>query len=432
MIFSKPIFTSLSPNTEKDDIVLAFKLIFSALGGPALGGQPWKEGPAIKQLEEEFKNYLGINYVVALNSGRSALLAILDALNVGKGDEVLIQGFTCNSAVNPILKKGAKPVFVDIDDGLNLDPLDLKKKITPRSKVVIVQHSFGWPAQMDEITKIVKENNLFLIEDCAHALGAKYQGRLCGSFGDAAFFSLGRDKVISSVFGGMATTNNKELAEKIKAFQEKLSYPSAFWIFQQLLHPVLTNYFVIPIYALNACLGRLVLGAFHKLLILSKAVYGKEKRGEWSQSFPKRFPNAFAVLALNQFKKLERFNQHRKEIAELYRKELRGTNLVLPFNTTGNGFEPGFMRFPVLTGLNTDEILKKARKRKLFLDDGWRKTPVVPLDTDLGKMNYQPGSCPRAEKIAQSIINLPTHINISQKDAKKVINLVNEYTRDKR
>ncbi len=424
MIFSKPIFTSLSPNTEKDDIILAFKLIF----------QPWKwkKGDSTQKLEKEFRSYLGVNNVFVFNSGRSALLAILDALGIGKGQEVLLQGFTCNAVINPILKSGAKPVFVDIDHTLNLDPNDLKKKITSNSKAVIIQHSFGWPAQIDEIMKIAEENNLFLIEDCAHALGARYKEKLCGTFGDVAFFSFGRDKIVSSVFGGLAVTNDNQLGKKIVAFQERIKYPSNLWILQQLLHPLLTNYVVMPIYALSAVLGRLVLGFLHILLILSKAVYKKEKKGEFVKQFPKRLPNALAILALHQFKKLDRFNQHRKEIADFYQRELKGTDFILPFNRIRNEVKPVFMRYPILTDLDTDEIVKSGRKKKIFLDDGWRKSPIVPLDTDLGKMNYQLGNCPKAEKVSQSIINLPTHINISQKDAKKVINLVNEYTRNKR
>jgi len=424
MIFSKPIFTSLSPNTEKDDIVLAFKLIF----------QPWrwKKGDSIQKLEKEFRSYLGVNNVFVFNSGRSALLAILDSLEIGEGDEVLLQGFTCNAAINPILKSGAKPVFVDIDDTLNLDPNDLKKKITLNSKVVMIQHSFGWPAQIDEIVKIAKKNNLFLIEDCAHALGARYKEKLCGTFGDASFFSFGRDKIISSVFGGLAVANNDQLGKKIVAFQERIKYPSNPWILQQLLHPLLINYIVMPAYVLSAALGRLVLGFLHIVSILSKAVYRKEKEGELVKQFPKQFPNALAILALNQFKKLERFNKHRREIASFYQKGIKKDNFILPFDKEKIIVDPVFMRYPVLTTNDTDHILKWARKRKIFLDDGWRKSPVVPIDTDLEKMNYQLGGCPRAEKISQSIINLPTHINISQKDAKKVINLVNEYTRDKR
>lgn len=414
----KSIFTSLSPNTEKDDILLARKLISHP--------QKWKTGEAILGLEEEFQKYLGLNFTFAFNSGRSALLAILEAMNIDRDDEILLQAFTCNSAVNPILERGAKPIFVDIDETLNIDPQDLEKKITSRSKLVIIQHTFGWPAQIEEILKIVQENQLFLIEDCAHALGAKYKEKFCGTFGTASFFSLGRDKIISSIFGGMAVTHNEKIAEKMKDFQEKIDYPSNFWIFQQLLHPILTNYLVLAAYGLSNTLGRLFLGGLHQFSILSKAVYRKEKKGEFCKYFPKRLPNSLALLGLNQFRKLERLNKHRRDIANFYQKALRNTNFVLPLSRDNGDRKATFMRYPILVNLDTDKLLKEARKKKIFLNDGWRKSPVVPPDTKLKKMKYILGSCPKAEKIAQKIVNLPTHINISKKEARKIVDFLKQ------
>jgi len=411
----KPISISLSPNTEKDDIRLALKLLF----------QPrcWKTTKNNSLLiEEKFKEYLGVKHAFSFYSGRSALMAILNSLGLQANDEVLLQAFTCNAAVNPIIWSGLKPIFVDIDDTLNLGLEDFKRKITPSSKAVMVQHNFGWPAKIEEISKIAKENNLFLIEDCAHSLGANYKGKLCGTFGEAAFFSFGRDKIISSIFGGMAVTNNEKIGEKLKEFQEKLYYPSNFWIFQQLLHPILMNWKIMPSYAVHPFLGRTVLGAFHQLSILSKAVYKKEKKGKIPPQFPKRFPNALAVLALNQFRKLERFNAHRRKIADFYEKELERFNL--PLAKSQEGIEPTFMRYPVLIEKETNEILKEARKRKIYLDDGWRKSVVIPPDTDITKMKYIAGSCPKAEKVAQSILNLPTHINISLKDSQRIVNFL--------
>ncbi len=426
----KPIFISLSPNTEKDDIWLAWKLKF----------QPWrfKKGKAIKELEEEFKKYLGVEYAISFNSGRAGLIAILEAIEIKSGDEILLQGFTCNAAVNPILNQGAKPVFVDIDSTLNLNPENLKKKITPKSKAIMIQHTFGWPAQIEEILKIAKDSDLYLIEDCAHALGAKYKGKFCGTFGDAAFFSFGRDKIISSVFGGMVVTNNEKIGERIKKFRDKLDYPSSFWVLQQLLHPILINGLILPAYSLANNLGRIFLGLFQKLSILSKAVYKKEKRGEIPKHFPKRLPNALATLALNQFRKLGRFNEHRRKAASFYEKELKNTGFNLPLAKNQGDYnpptasshlrwaprEPTFMRYPVLVNKNTDEILKQARERKIFLDDGWRKSPVIPSDTNLEKMKYKLGSCRRAEKVAQNIVNLPTHINVSQEGVKKIVDFL--------
>jgi perosamine synthetase len=176
--------------------------------------------------------------------------------------------------------------------------------------------------------------------------------------------------------------------------------------------------------------------------VLSKAVYKKEKKGKIPPQFPKRFPNALAVLALNQFRKLEKFNAHRRKIADFYEKELRGFNL--PLAKSREGIEPTFMRYPILIKKDynppatssqpsgggwapTDEILKEARKRRIYLDDGWRKSVVIPPDTDIRKMRYISGSCPRAEKVAKSILNLPTHINISPEGAKKIVELIKKY-----
>lgn len=404
----KPIFISLSPNTEKDDISLALKLIFKS--------KIWKRGEKIKELEEEFRKYLGVKHVITFNSGRSAFLAILKSLGLKKGEEILLQAFTCNAAVNSIIWSGLKPVFVDIDETLNLNPKDLKRKITEQSRVVMIQHTFGHSAKLDEILKISKENNLILIEDCAHSLGATYKGKKIGTFGEGSFFSFGRDKIISSVYGGMAVTNDDLLAKKIEDFKEKIDFPSNFWIFQQLLHPVLTNYLITPLYSFFE-LGRWVLLAFQRLKILSKAVHKKEKQGKKPSYIPKKMPNALAFLALHQFKKLNKFNTHRKKIAKFYDKNLKNLRFVLPKKHP----ERTYMRYSILIErYDTDEILKQARKQKIFLNDGWRKTPIIPPDTDQSKMGYTFGTCPQAEKVAKSILNLPIHINISKKDAQRI------------
>ncbi|MDO8470366.1 MAG: aminotransferase class I/II-fold pyridoxal phosphate-dependent enzyme, partial [bacterium] len=215
----KPISISLSPNTEADDIWLAFCLIF----------QPWKwqKGKEIAELEDSFRNYLGVQSAVAMNSGRSSLMAILQSLELEQGSEVLIQAFTCNAVPNPVQWSGLRPVYVDCQESdFNMDPNDLERKITPKSRAVLVQHTFGIPADLDRITKVCRKHNLILIEDCAHALGASYKGRKVGTFGKAALFSFSRDKVISCVYGGMVATNDSSLALKIRSFQQKVGYPS--------------------------------------------------------------------------------------------------------------------------------------------------------------------------------------------------------------
>ncbi len=414
----KPISISLSPDTEKDDVRLAFKLIF----------QPWrwrtgakKQKSKVEELEDEFRKYLGVKYAFSFNSGRSALMAILYALADldPKKNEVLLQAFTCNAVSNPVIWSGLDPVFVDCDERtFNIDVNDLQNKITPKTGMVIVQNTFGLPAQMDEITEICRRNNLVLIEDCAHSLGAEYKGRKVGTFGRASFFSFSRDKVISSVYGGMAVTDDDRLAEGIKKFQKGIGYPSSLWVKQQLSHPVWLNWMVLPTYSV---FGKYILVMLQWLHILSKAVHWKEKRGRRPGYFPKRMPEALAALALNQFKKLARFNEHRKEIAAFYRKELAATSFLLPLED-----EQIYLRFTVRHP-NAHQIIGQAWERNLLIGD-WYDKVIAPHDTNLSKIHYQEGSCPVAEKLAGETLNLPTHINISLEEAGKIVSFLKRFS----
>jgi perosamine synthetase len=409
----KPISISLSPNTEKDDILLAFKLKF----------QPWKwkEGKETEELEDEFKNYLGLKYAISFNSGRSSLMAILNSLGFEKGSEVFMQAFTCNAVANPIIWAGLKPVYVDCcEDNFNINTEDLRKKIGPKTRAVIVQNTFGLPADMDEISEICRQNGLILIEDCAHSLGAEYKGKKVGTIGKVSFFSFSRDKVISSVYGGMVATNDDALAQKIKAYQGKIGYPSCCWIFQQLLHPVLMNWLILPTYKI---FGKYLLVLFQSLHILSKAVHQKEKKGLVPGYFPKRTPNALAALAKNQFKKLEKFNNHRKEIADFYYQELLNTK----YQITDTKYKEGniFLRFSV-KHQDAHKIIREAWRQNLLIGD-WYTGAIAPSSTKMEKMQYIPGSCPIAEKLVKITLNLPTHINISPDEAKIITKFLKKY-----
>jgi perosamine synthetase len=411
----RPVSISLSPNVQPDDVRLAFSVIRDR--------QKWQTGPEIYKLQDEFKKYLGVKHAYSFNSGRSSLMAIMQALVLPKGSQVLLQALTCNAAVNPIRWAGLEPVYVDCDENYNLSVVDLKKKITPRARAVMVQHTFGLPADMAEIKKICDENNLILIEDCAHSLGATYgggttrsprpTGRPVGTFGKAAFFSLSRDKVISCVYGGMVVTDDDELAQRVSKFQQECGYPDNKWINQQLLHPILMDKLILPIYSIGGKYKLVVLQWFH---VLSKAIHWKEKQGLQPDYFPKRLPNALAILALNQFQKLDKYNQHRQKIAHIYFEALKDRGFVLP--PTPAARDQIFLRFVVRRD-DATKIIKKAWSKNLLLGD-WYRTPVDPFDTLPQTVGYKKGSCPNAEKFAGKMINLPTHINISEVQARDV------------
>ena len=205
----RPLAISLSPNTEKDDVLLSLKILLSP--------HRWIREGETKELDQEFAQKFGKNYrALAVNSGRSAQYLILKTLGIGKGDEVAIQAFTCVAVPNSILWLGAKPIYIDIDRSYNIDHKDLVKKISKKTRAIIVQHTFGTPAQLDLIKNITQERGITLIEDCSHGLGALYREKQLGTLGNVSFFSFGRDKVLSSVFGGMILCSNEALYQKMK------------------------------------------------------------------------------------------------------------------------------------------------------------------------------------------------------------------------
>lgn len=418
-----PIFISLSPNVEKDDLDLVKKNF--------LNFRNWKNGKYIQELEEYFKNKFNSKYAFSFSSGRASFFMILKSLNFKKDDEILLQGFTCNAVTNPIKALNLSPVFVDINkETLNLDLDDLKRKITSKSRAVVVQHTFGLPAHIDEIEKICKEYKLFLIEDCAHSLGADYYGRKIGTIGKISFFSFGRDKIISSVSGGMIITNDDYLGKRIQEMRERVEFPNWHWILSQILHPILTEHIVKPLYFFPN-MGKYTLILSQKLKIISKAVSKKEKKGYFQEKDVKKMPNILAMLCLNQIKKLEKFNNHRQKIANIYFQKLSSENLIIQHQQKNQGRI--YMRYPIiLSGKNTDQILKFFKSKKIILDDGWRKKPVVPPDTDQKKVGYIFGSCPNAEHVVKNILNLPTHINIDEKKALYIVNILKELLKNNR
>lgn len=413
----KPISISLSPNVEKKDVFLALKLLF----------QPWKwkKGKAIQELENKFKKYLGVKYAFSFNSGRSSFYAILKALNLKRENDVLLQVFTCNAVPNPILWVDLNPIYIDCANNFNIDIEQLKQKIHSNifkniRIVLVVQHTFGLPANMDEVLQIAEENNLIVIEDCAHALGAEWNGRKVGTFGKAAFFSFSRDKVISCVYGGMATTNDDIIGKRLSELQNEFGQPSLLWVKQQLLHPILLNFFILPLYKFLD-FGKIFLIFSQWTHLLSKAVSWKEKRGLKPNYFPKVLPNALAELALHQFNKLEKFNAHRRTIADFYYRELKNTAFVLPEKQ-----ENIFLRFAVRHSKAHEIIYDAWHKENILLGD-WYTTPIAPDDTKLSEMKYKIGECPNAEKLSKETLNLPTHINISIADAQRIVNFLKKW-----
>jgi dTDP-4-amino-4,6-dideoxygalactose transaminase len=184
-----------------------------------------EDDPAFKektfQLEQLVAERTGVRYAVATNSGTSALLTALSALGVGPGDEVIVPGYTFVASISSIIYARAIPVLAEIDRTLNLDPEDVRVKITPRTKAIVAVHMLGNSPIMDEIKVIADERDLLLVEDCAQAFGASYHGKPVGSMGDMGIFSFNVFKMINAGEGGMAVTDDETLYRRAFAFHDQ-------------------------------------------------------------------------------------------------------------------------------------------------------------------------------------------------------------------
>ncbi len=405
------IFTGFEPNMMAEDVMLANAILRQP--------RTWQGGDGPARVEAELRNFFRVPYAHTVDSGRSALLIALQSLGVGEGDEVLIQAYTCAVVVNPIVALGAKPVYVDIGADLNMDPDDLAKKITSRAKTVIVQHTFGLPAPLKEILAVALDRGLTVIEDCAHSLGATYDGALTGTMGDIGMFSFGSDKVISCVRGGALITSDAEIEKRIRHRVESLPVQSRMKIFRHLLH--------YPLFSLGKRRyergGKWLLAFAKKTFFMTRIMNPREKRGKWEDEFPTKLPNALAELLLEQLRRLREITTHRMAIARIYR---NGLPAAWKHPTDESLRVHIYLRYTVLVEPKVrDAYMKFCKARGVLLGD-WYSTVIAPKDIYMAAMHYVPGSCPRAEDAAKRSINLPTHGGIGEHEAKNIIQLLTQ------
>ena len=174
-------------------------------------------GPKTKRFEREFAEHIGASHALAVNSATAAMHLALDAIGLQRDDEVIVPVYTFTASAEVVVYFGARPVFVDVDPvTCNLDPAQLEKQITPRTRAIMVVHIAGLPAEMDDILAIARAYNLPVIEDAAHAFPAKYKGRMIGSISDLTAFSFYATKALTTGEGGMLTTANREYAERAR------------------------------------------------------------------------------------------------------------------------------------------------------------------------------------------------------------------------
>jgi len=211
------------------------------------------QGPEVRAFEAAFARFCGVDHAVATNTGTAALHVALLALEIGSGDEVITTPLSCIASANPILFQGASPVFADVDrETYNVDPADVEKRITPRTKAILPVHLYGHPADMDGLREVAERYGLPVIEDASQAAGAQYKGRRVGGLGTVAAFSLYANKIVTAGEGGILTTPDARLAERMIAIRNFGQPPGRHFI-----HPFLGGNYKMS--DLHASIGRVQL-----------------------------------------------------------------------------------------------------------------------------------------------------------------------------
>jgi perosamine synthetase len=367
------------------------------------------QGPAIQEYEHAFASTVETRFAFSFATARVGLYGLLKALDVGPGDEVVLQVPTHIVIPNAIRYTGARPAYVDCErETYNIDLAQVEERVSPRAKVLVLQHTFGIPVDLDAAQAVADRHGLVIVEDCVHALGATFGGRPVGSIGRAAIFSTEETKTISTTMGGVVVTNDAALAARLGEFQASCGWPPAGlvrrWLAKLAVYHVLSDPFLHP-YA------RMVYDLLGGLNPLPVATAEEEMRGLRPEGYERRLSNAQAVLGLRQLRRLDANLSHRRDVAKVYASALAGADVGLP--RPPPKAEPAFVRYPVWVRERAATVRAAARHAVL----GTWFTSVLEEALSPAFGDYASASCPRAEEAASHLVNLPTHPRVRVDDA---------------
>jgi dTDP-4-amino-4,6-dideoxygalactose transaminase len=348
------------------------------------------------------------------------MYAILRALAVGEGDEVILPGYTCVMDVNPIMYLGAKPVYVDIEPvTYNIDPALIEASITPNTRVIIAQHTYGYPAEMDAIMELAGARGITVVEDCCLSLGSRYRGKPMGTFGAAAYWSSQWNKPYTTGIGGMATTSDADLAARIEAVCAKGGLVAPTGKEVAMLRAQLALYRAL-VYPRTTALAQ----NLFRWLTRTGLVVGSSSTAEFSpdmaRDFFKRMSDLQARVGLRQLQRLDRSIEHRRRMQALYDGLLSRAGWDLP--AVPEYMDPVLVRYPVRVA---DKNMALAAAARNFVELGsWFECPLHPIKTPLESYGYQLGSCPVAERACAEVVNLPVHPRAGVSTARRTVNYI--------
>jgi len=373
-----------------------------------------------REYEEAFQKQVGAVGARAFGLGRQAMVVLLKALEVGAGDRVGVCSFTCLSVPEAVKVCGATPVYLDLDEYLCIEPGQILRQRPGSLKVVILQHTFGVPGRLDELLSACKEIGAKVIEDCAHSLGCSWKDKPLGSFGEGAIYSFQWGKPYTTGQGGMLTVNSAELLHKVDKQIDEVSQEMSLKddivlacqrIVYSKLRALRLDYIARLLYSRLRDKG------------LIKGIVTHDSDFSFYPGYVRFAGNLMSKAGLRQLRNWPKMQQIRRENTELIKDCL--SKAALPLWPVPSEAEVTMLRYPVLVS-NKDEILTKARKATLDIA-GWYLTPVHPLqNNDLAKVDYQPGSCTRAEEMIKRLIHLPTGLWLNRRTLKAMVRTISQ------
>ena len=358
----------------------------------------------VRAFEAEAARRCGCRHAIAFAAGRMALYAILEALGLRPGDEVILPGYTCTVVPNALVYRGMRPVYADISPTtFNVEPRCVEALVGPRTRAIYMQHTFGVSCDTEGLRAIAQKHGLATIEDAAHSLGATHRGAPHGSLGDAAFFSTDRTKVINTHLGGFATTNDDAVAARLARIRDRAASLSGLDS-RRIAFSFLAEFVLRHPNAL--WLGRPALGALRRMGLLFHwtADEGMDRLPD-GYPYPSRLEPAQARIGLSQFAALEDNLRHRRSLARWLEDRIGWYGDCLP----GAFDEQAWLRYSFLVRDREAFVERFGARIELGI---WFPTVIFGRETGTESVGYRQGMCPVAEKVAHHIVNLPTHRRI--------------------
>jgi dTDP-4-amino-4,6-dideoxygalactose transaminase len=354
----------------------------------ALNSRLLTDGPKLRKFEATFAKFTGAKFAVGVSNGTAALHLSLKALGIGKGSEVIIPDITFAATASSVLLTGATPVLVDVDEDLNISITSIKKSITSKTKAIIPVHFAGKSCKINEISSIARKNHLAMIEDCAHAIGAKINGKHVGTFGQSGCFSFYPTKNFTTIEGGMVITNSKNVADFVRSAR---------------------NHGISKTLASRFSGGK-------------PWDYDIENPG-----YNYRLDEIRASLGINQIKRIKKMNLLRKKAADYYTKKLGNVNgVVVPDKSIGteHAHHLYVIRITRKYGITRDILFQKLLKKGIRTSVHYK--PLHKF-TIFKKMAKTIDSLSNSKNAYSQILSLPIYPSISKKQQDLVISCIEKY-----